>query len=137
MKKFVLLSCVSQKLPHKARVEDLYISTLFKLNLKYAKKLAPDGIFVLSALHGLLDLNAEIEPYDVTLNGMSSVEKKAWGKVVIEQLGKRFDLKNDHFVFLAGQNYRQYLISSLASIEVPLEGLPIGKQLQKLKGLTA
>lgn len=136
MKKIVLISCVSQKLSHKARVEDLYISTLFKLNLKYARKLKPDAIFILSAMHGLLELDAEIAPYNVTLNEMRSTERKAWAKTVLEQLGKHANLKNDHFVFLAGQNYRKYVAPSLASFEVPLEGLPIGKQLQKLKGLT-
>lgn len=137
MKKIVLISCVSLKLPHKARVEDLYTSTLFKLNLKYAKKLKPDAIFILSAKHGLLDLAVEIAPYDVTLNEMHTAERKVWAKAVLEQLGKRTNLQSDHFIFLAGQNYRKYVAPSLASFEVPLEGLPIGKQLQKLKGLTA
>lgn len=136
MKKIVLISCVSQKLPHKARVEDLYISTLFKLNLKYARKLKPDAIFILSAMHGLLELDAEIAPYNVTLNEMPSAERRAWAKIVLEQLRKHTNLQDDHFVFLAGQNYRKYLAPSLASFEVPLERLPIGKQLQKLKGLT-
>ncbi len=67
-KRIVLISCVSQKLPQRAKVKDLYISTLFKFNLKYAEKLKPDDIFVLSAKHGLLPLEKEIEPYNETLN---------------------------------------------------------------------
>ena len=53
-KKIVLISCVSAKLSRRSKVRDLYISTLFKLNLKYAEKLRPDNIYVLSAKHGLL-----------------------------------------------------------------------------------
>ena len=60
-KKIILISCVSQKLSHRAKAKDLYISTLFTLNRKYAEKLNPDKIFVLSAKHGLLDMEQEIE----------------------------------------------------------------------------
>ncbi len=38
-KKIVLISCVSKKLAHRAKAKELYISTLFKLNLKYATQL--------------------------------------------------------------------------------------------------
>lgn len=136
MKKVVLVSCVSQKLPCIARAEDLYTSTLFKLNLKYARQLNPNAIFILSAKYGLLKLDDEIEPYNVTLNEMSSAQRKAWANTILDQLGKYTSFQDDHFVFLAGQNYRKYLIPALPSFEVPLEGLPIGKQLQKLKEMT-
>jgi len=52
MKKIVLISCASKKLEVKAKAADLYTSALFKLNLKYARKLKPDGIFILSAKYG-------------------------------------------------------------------------------------
>lgn len=109
------------------------ISTLFKLNLQYARKLKPDAIFILSAKHGLLTLNDEIEPYNVTLNKMGANERKAWANKVIEQLQVHADLQHDHFIILAGERYRQYLLPHLASYEIPLKGLPIGKQLQYLK----
>ena len=48
--KVVLISCASKKLNRKAKAEDLYISPLFKLNLKYAKSLNPDKIFILADL---------------------------------------------------------------------------------------
>lgn len=78
MKKAVLISCVSKKLPHKAKAKDLYISPLFKLNLAYAQSLNPDVIYILSAKYVLLDLDAEIEPYDETLNNISSSQVRAW-----------------------------------------------------------
>lgn len=67
-KRIALISCVSQKLSQHAKPKELYVSTLFKLNLKYAEKLEPDEIFILSAKHGLLSLDQQIEPYEQTLN---------------------------------------------------------------------
>lgn len=137
MKKIVLISCVSKKLPHEARAEDLYISPLFKFNLKLAKQLNPDAIYILSAKHGVLELDVKIEPYDTTLNKMGVAERRAWSDKVLEQLAMRADLQRDHFVFLAGQNYRKYVVTRLGSFEAPMEGMRIGRQLQKLKEMTS
>jgi len=57
MAKIVLISCSSKKSAHKSKAKNLYISTLFRLSLAYAKKLKPDKIFILSAKYGLLNLN--------------------------------------------------------------------------------
>ncbi|HLC58603.1 MAG TPA: hypothetical protein VJI68_01970 [Candidatus Nanoarchaeia archaeon] len=134
MAKIVLISCANKKLLHKARAKDIYISSLFKMNLSFAKSFNPDKIFILSAKYGLLNLDKEIETYDKTLNAMNSVEKKMWAANVLEELRKVADLNNDEFIFLAGENYRKYLINSLKDYKIPLEGLGIGKQLQYLKG---
>ena len=132
MEKIVLISCVSKKKPHTAKAEDLYISPLFRLNLQYAKSLKPDSIFILSAKYGLLELDQEITPYDVTLNDMPSAQVKAWAEKVIEQLRKQADLQHDQFIFLAGERYRKYLTPHLAFYVIPLQGLTIGKQLHYL-----
>ncbi len=137
MSTVVLISCVSKKLPHKAKAKDLYVSPLFRMNLAYAHQFSPEKIFILSAKYGLVGLGEEIEPYDVTLNRMSAVERRNWANKVTAQLRKCCDLETDHFVILAGQKYRQYLLPYLKSYEVPLAGLPIGKQLQFLKENTA
>ena len=133
MAKIVLISCVSKKLSHKARVRDLYISPLFRYNLEYAQLLKPDKIYVLSAKYGLLDLEKEIEPYNTTLNTMPSRHIKAWADNVIIQLNKVADLKKDEIIFLAGEKYRRYLILHIVNYKIPLKGLSIGKQLKYLK----
>jgi len=120
------------KLPHPASAQDLYVSPLFRLNLRYARKLQPDAIYILSAMHGLLDLDTEVEPYDLTLNDMATRQVQAWAEQVLEQLKRRADLSEDHFVFLAGLKYRKFLVPRLASYEVPMQGLAIGRQLQFL-----
>jgi cytoplasmic iron level regulating protein YaaA (DUF328/UPF0246 family) len=132
MQRIVLISCVSKKRLQKSRARDLYISPLFKKNLQYATRLGPDKVFVLSAKYGLVGLDDEIEPYDLTLNTMSAGEIKHWAAAVIRQLSVHADLKHDEFIFLAGEKYRRYLLPHLAHYQIPFEGLTIGRQLQKL-----
>jgi len=105
MKRIALIACVKQKLPHKARAEDLYTSDLFRKHLEYAKQRSPDAIYILSARYGLLPLDAEIEPYDQTLKTMSASQVRAWAQRVVEQLAQCADLRNDHFIILAGEAY--------------------------------
>jgi len=129
----VLVSCVSRKLPHRARARDLYTSALFQYALQYAQRLSPDRICVLSAKYGLVQLDQEIEPYNVTLKDMSVRERKEWARRVCQQMDRCCDLERDHFVILAGEKYREYLLPHLKSYEIPLAGLSIGRQLQFLK----
>jgi hypothetical protein len=136
-KKVVLISCVSRKRSQKSRVRDLYISTLFKLNLRYAEKLKPDDIYVLSAKHGLLSLNKEVMPYNQTLNEMSAAEVKSWAAKVIRQIKRVSDIENTKYIFLAGYRYRKYLLPALKDYAIPLQGLKIGEQLSKLKEFTS
>ena len=133
MKQIALVACASQKLTYRAKASEIYTSTLFRLNLKYAICRQVDQIEIISAKYGLLDPEASIEPYDVTLNAMTAADVKRWAEQVLVQLDDCYDLQNDYFIILAGTKYRKYLIPHMASYEVPMEGLPIGKQLQFLK----
>lgn len=133
MKRIVLISCVSKKLPYKAKTRDLYVSILFKLNYKYAKSLNPDKIFILSAKYGLLNPEQEIEPYNETLNTKSVSKIRYWADGILTQLKKQTDINKDEFIFLAGNNYRKFLIPHIKNYKIPLKGLPIGKQLSFLK----
>ena len=135
-KTVVLISCASKKLSHRARVGEMYTSTLFKLQLAYARKLEPAAVYVLSAKHGLLDLDEQIDPYEMTLNTMSAREAKLWASEVLEQIKQLSDLEGTTYVFLAGDRYRKHLVPAMESYDVPLKGLRIGEQLQRLKALT-
>ncbi len=136
MAKIVLIPCVSKKQSSKAKAKDLYTSPLFKYGLKYALSLSPDKIFILSAKHGLLELEKEIEPYNETLNKMPSKTIKEWADNVLKELNTKTNIKNDEFIILAGEKYRKYLLPSLSKYKLPLQGLGIGKQLQFLKART-
>lgn len=136
MAKIVLISCVSKKQEHKAKAKNLYISPLFKYNLKFANSFSPNKIFILSAKYGLVDLNKEIEPYNQTLNKMSKAEIIDWSKQVLSYLRKETNLEKDEFIFLAGERYRKYLLPEIKNYKIPLKGFGIGKQLKFLKEKT-
>lgn len=136
-KKIILIACGKLKQSRKSNVRDLYISTLFKLNLKYAEKLKPDGIYVLSAKHGLLPLNKKIQPYNQTLNEMSVAEIKSWSEKVLREIRRVSDMEKTKYIFLAGIKYRHHLLPHMKDYKIPLKNLRIGEQLKKLKDLTS
>ena len=135
-KKIILISCVKSKLSHRAMAQNLYTSTLFRSNLSYARKLKPDAIYILSAKYGLVELDQEVDPYEMTLNTMGENQKKAWANQVLAVLKTKANLDSDHFIFLAGNNYRKYLLPHIRNFEIPLEGLSFGQQLSELKKRT-
>jgi cytoplasmic iron level regulating protein YaaA (DUF328/UPF0246 family) len=130
----VLVSCVSGKQSCAARAGELYTSALFRKASAYARQIA-DEWYILSAEHGLLDPSTVIEPYDKTLNRMRAAERRAWARQVSEQL-KHVLTAGDRVVLLAGQRYRENLVGPIrdlgCSVEIPMEGLGIGKQLRWL-----
>jgi hypothetical protein len=132
MKTIVLISCGKKKRSYRTQAQSLYLGALFIKSLAFAKKMNPDAIYILSAKHRLLELEQEIEPYDLTLKTMSSIEVKNWADQVLLQLRLRADLADDRFVFLAGKPYRRYLVPHLTKVEIPMLGLGIGLQLQFL-----
>lgn len=135
MKKIVLLSCVSKKKDYETTAENLYDSSLFNFSLKYAKKLNPDKIYILSALYGLVEIKEIIKPYNKTLNEMGKKDRIKWSEMVLEQMkAEGIDFNKDKFVILAGNRYREYLVEHIKNYEIPLEGMRIGEQLSFLKG---
>jgi hypothetical protein len=143
-KKIILIACVSKKGDKKAKAKDLYTSQLFKSSLAYANKQKPDKIYILSALHHLLDPDEVIEPYNVTLSYvpkekrnpelkiLNPKEKKEWGCRVIEQLSKLADLKNDVFIVLAGNEYIKPIKESISHLSNPLKSLRQGEKVKFL-----
>jgi len=126
------------------KARELYVSALFKKSWAYATQFNPDKIFILSALHGLLDPEREIDPYNVTLsyvppkkrrNGLvvlNADEKRAWGKRVVASLQEEADLMNDEFIVFAGEEYIKPIQDDILKLINPLEGLRSGKRQQFL-----
>ena len=104
MKRVVLISCVSKKLPHAALAKDLYVSSLFKFCLRYAQTLKPDVVFILSAKYGLVALDQQLEPYNDTLNTKRDAEIRQWAQGVLQQLRSKVDFERDTVIFLARQH---------------------------------
>jgi hypothetical protein len=91
--------------------------------------------FVLSALYGLVSPDAEIAPYDHTLNTLKVEDRQAWAnRVLAKLLPEIADVKR--VVLFAGRRYREFLVEPLAQrgikVEAPLAHLKIGEQLHWL-----
>ncbi|MBV0893095.1 hypothetical protein KTN05_14830 [Paracoccus sp. Z118] len=128
----VLISCVKSKRNAPSKARDLYTSPLFKKMMSYALLLDPKEIYILSALHGLLELDKVISPYEKTLNNMKVKDRKEWSDGVLASLEARCDLQADEFVLLAGKKYSEFLTPRLAHVTEPMDGLSQGKRLRWL-----
>lgn len=137
MKHIVLISCVKSKLSFPAPAERLYTSSLFKFSLAYARQLAPDVIYILSAKYGLVSLGQQVAPYEQTLKKMTAAERADWGRKVLRQLAEVANPSTDHFTILAGSAYADPLTPGLPNHSLPLTGLGQGRRLQFLKRNTS
>ena len=126
-----LVSCVSRKRLSPAPAKALYISDWF-IKSRQVVKMEGWRWFILSAKYGLVDPDRQIEPYEKTLNNMSTVERRSWSSEVWKALERHLDGVRT-VVFLAGQKYREDLEWRLRGrgieVRVPMEGLRIGEQL--------
>ena len=106
-------------------------STQFNHRLRYAELLNVDKIYILSALYGVIELDEEIEPYDVSLSSSKTTrkqgtkvlnyrERKVWAAKVIDQLKKLHNLETDEFIIFAGVKYAQYIKPHLKNSSTPL-----------------
>jgi hypothetical protein len=132
-----LISCVSKKLPTPAQAKDLYTSDWFLKARHYVERTSSPW-FILSAEHGLVPPDRILAPYERTLNAMGMLDRQAWAAQVKAQMEMSMSLPDaDRIVVLAGLRYREFLIDYLRqrarTVEVPMEGLSIGRQLRYLK----
>ncbi len=128
-----LVACVKSKASEPCRASDLYQSDWFKKARAYVQaRQAP--WYILSALHGIVDPDEIIAPYEKTLYSMKAKERREWGQRVIHQLNDRQHGTDPQIVVLAGQVYRQPMLGWMGNRAiVPMQGLAIGQQLSWLK----
>jgi hypothetical protein len=128
-----LVGCVKTKGPLRSPARDLYTSALFVGRRTYVERTC-DSWFVLSAAHGLVAPLSELDPYDMSLDDMTTRGRRQWALRVLEALDREFaDMTGLTFEIHAGSSYRDYgLLSGLrergAHVEVPAEGLGQGEQ---------
>jgi hypothetical protein len=95
---------------------------------------AGDPWCILSAKYGLVRPGQVLAPYDETLNKMKIAERRAWATRVMVQMDDLMPSVRTVVVF-AGLRYREFLMEYMSqrwTVEVPLKGLRIGKQMQWL-----
>lgn len=125
MKPTVLVACCGKKLEGRHAAKDLYQSQLFQKARAWAERHG-DQWFILSAKHGVLAPEDQVEAYDLTLNTASREYRQAWVRRVAGQLQPMAD---SNLVVLAGEKYCQGWTQDFKHVERPLKGLGIGKQL--------
>ncbi len=144
-----LISCSARKLGTPAPARDLYCSSLFQRSLTYAECRC-SVVYVLSARHGLVDLDTVLKPYDERLG--SKQDREAWGRRVADNLIDRHG-RGVAYLILAGANYAGPLATALRThdghhedgwrgvakemIHTPLTGMKIGERLRWLSQQTS
>lgn len=77
MSVLIVIPCSARKLSKPARARDLYTGPLFRSALRAAEQLAAQHrgtVAVLSARHGLVELDRVLEPYDVTFGQPDAID---------------------------------------------------------------
>ena len=126
-----LIGCSGEKLSHAAQIRNLYTSRRFREEVRHAQDVGYRP-FVLSARHGLLDLDEVREPYDETLEDKTPEELAEWATRVMNRLVKFLDIGPGTLyvrVYAAGV-YAESLHSHLVKIsKIQLE-YPFGPVVQ-------
>ena len=132
----VLVGCVKGKLEWASRVpaKDLYVSPLWRSRRIYAER---SGLpwYILSAKYGLLDPDARIQWYDLSLGDLPAAQRRAWAQRVVDSLLEKYPAMEGKVVEIhAGKDYVDFglatgLKKAGAVVERPLLGIPIGRHL--------
>jgi hypothetical protein len=121
-----LVSCCKKKIFVPSRAENLYISPLFRYASRYCKEQYKSW-YILSAKYGLLVPDEFIEPYNLTLQDKTNLERQEWGRKVFEQL-RTMNMHSEVFFLHAGGVYCEPL-EHLIACQLPMRGMGIGQQL--------
>jgi uncharacterized protein DUF6884 len=128
------VSCSKTKAEQIAPAAALYESPLFRKSLLAALD-SSKKVYILSAKHGVLPLDAIVEPYDVTLKALVRSERDRWAETTSKQLTE-FLKPGDLVRLYCGEEYaaplRGYIKLLGCRIDEPLFGRSLGKRLQLL-----
>ena len=111
-----IIPCGKAKLDTAAPARDLYVGGMFRLALDTAEKEAAlDGgrVLILSALHGLLELDQVVEPYDVKMGDAEAVDAAR-----ITEQAVALDLLDDDVYALLPSTYFKTLDDGLRDVYV-------------------
>ena len=129
-----LVGCVKEKAAVALPARQLYTSTLFRGRARYVAR-SCDRWFILSALHGLVEPDAVLQPYDQSLDGASRQYRREWSQRVLGQLRDALGNLGDYeYEIHAGAPYRDFgltdgLKAAGATFTNPTAGLRFGNQL--------
>ncbi|WP_043664825.1 DUF6884 domain-containing protein [Streptomyces xylophagus] len=128
----VVIPCGSRKLDRPARAADLYIGSYHRACRHAAEALRPDRLLILSARHGLLDLDDVVEPYDTPHGTTDAVTSQ----LLLEQAALRDIVLLDPVVALGGARHVDLVRSVWQHARMPLAGTRgMGEQMARLAAL--
>jgi hypothetical protein len=91
-KTFVIIPCGGAKLDKAAPARELYTGSMFRDQLATALTMTtPDRIRILSAKHGLLELDQIVEPYDVKMGSGDDISVSSVAHQLDTMTGGPFD----------------------------------------------
>lgn len=123
-----LIACSGSKLDTHAKARDLYTGQAFRFAMEAASRANAD-VLILSALHGVVDPDAWLTPYNCTLSNMTAADRAQWAQRTAAELEPH---RQRRIVVLAGKHYAA-AVENFPNVARPLEGLGIGEQLAALK----
>ncbi|WP_181802073.1 DUF6884 domain-containing protein [Streptomyces shenzhenensis] len=128
----VVIPCGSRKLGWPARAADIYVGSYHRACRRAADALRPDRLLILSARHGLLDLDDVIEPYDTPHGAADAVTSQ----ILLAQATMRNIVHLDPVVALGGARHIDLLRSVWPHIHTPLAGARgMGGQMARLAAI--
>ncbi len=128
MKRICVIGCGKKKRPERAPARDLYIGSLFRDSLFWAERRRFDQVLVLSAAHAIVELHAELAPYELQLRDLDAEGRRVIGEVSRATLRRLADGPAD-LTILAGADYAELLRPLAAegwTVREPLAGMTLG-----------
>ncbi len=117
----VLTTCGHLKRPHPAPARDLYTGRYAHACLAYALELAPPSrVYIISAEHGLVDLDQVLTPYSQRLGWPGSVHPD-----YLEWQARGRGLLGEQAVAVGGRDYVQLCRAVWPSCAAPLQELAV------------
>lgn len=135
MRRFVVISCGKKKRARRSAAREIYTGPHFRAQRAFAEALGETYV-ILSAKHGVLDPETEIDPYDVSISDLSRTERDAWGRRAARAIRERLE-PGQTVVVTAGKGYRDairlYLERGGALPLEPIRTLGMGRQMKWLR----
>jgi hypothetical protein len=125
--RIAVVACGARKLDRPAPAAQLYTGQYFRACYAAAQVVAPGRVFILSAKHGLLIPTAVVAPYDLRLGQAGSITAS---QLALQAVAHR--VAACQVTALCGARYAELAAHVWDTVEVPLAGLGIGRQLHEL-----
>ena len=134
-----LVGCSKTKAAEPRPAAELYASPLFLYSYRAAVRTC-DRVVILSALHGVVQPDEVIEPYNLHVGQLGGAALAAWRDKVRQQLAAvlRPHPRPHRLVFFAGRLYELAMPEIEGAEELsPLRGLFIGQRIRACEAMQA